>query len=67
MSKCRTEDCEHEATLCFSTEPIFSITHGFNQNNMCQCCYVKKIETELEKIKKNLIKQKNILKEKGCE
>lgn len=56
---------EHRATVNFSEGGVLAYTHGFYER-MCQCCYVKKIETELVNITNNLQKQRDILAEKGC-
>ena len=59
-------DCEqHKGTVDFCSS-VLEWTHGF-AIKICQCCYVKRIETELAKCKKNLNLQKQFLLEKGCQ
>lgn len=61
------EDCKiHTASLRYSDEPIFAISHGFSMRHICQCCYVKRIRRTYKKVGANLIKQEKALKKHKC-
>ena len=63
--KCK--DCEeHEATVEFCEGGAMSYAHGMVEN-ICQCCYVSRIEEHLVSIQNNLHKERTKLQEKGCE
>ena len=62
------KDCnKHKATVKFSDEPMFALTHGFGVQYLCQCCYVKRIRDEYKNIGRNLKTQEKKLKKAGCE
>jgi len=59
----KCEECgKMKSVIQFSTEPLLALTHGFNVDNICRQCYIKRIEKGLKEIKENLKKQKALLK-----
>ena len=57
-------DCKkRESKVSFSTEPVYAMTHGLLGIPLCRQCYIKRIESELQRVNKNLNEQKKLLKE----
>jgi len=58
----KCQDCEkRKGIIKFSEEPVFAMTHGFGTMVICRQCYIKRIESELRRIRKNLKHQKELL------
>jgi len=59
----RCEDCKkREAVLTFSNEPMFAMTHGWGKIEICRQCLIKRIVEHIEQCKRQLKKEKRLLK-----